>query len=225
LWTSGTMRSLGLPSGQCAVNSVGLGLNNSGHAVGYTWYPQGFCPTRVLFYSNGTSQFINNAMTGSATAIDDSGNIVGISGHAFLYAASVLTDLGSLGGPSGASAINNVGQIVGYSYPSGAIGAPYHPILWSGGQMTDLGTLGGLNAQALGINHTGHIIGVSQTTGGFAQHAFSWFAGTLTDLGTLGGLNSQADGINAGGQIVGWLTHRMAPSTRHFGILGHPPQI
>ncbi|MGA2052004.1 MAG: immunoglobulin domain-containing protein, partial [Opitutales bacterium] len=67
----------------------------------------------------------------------------------------------------------------------------------------DLGTLGGADSEALGLNASGQVVGVSITTPG-ANHAFVWSAGTMTDLGVLpGGSSSEAIGINNAGQITG----------------------
>jgi probable HAF family extracellular repeat protein len=51
-----------------------------------------------------------------------------------------MTDLGTLGGFSGAEAINAAGQVVGWS--DDVLGRQ-HAFLWEDGTMTDLGTLGG----------------------------------------------------------------------------------
>ena len=76
-----------------------------------------------------------------------------------------ITDLGSLGfGVSDALAINNNGQVTGYSYTSQQIQVscpphqyggqkkcfihPYHAFLWSNGAMKDLGTSAAPTARA-----------------------------------------------------------------------------
>jgi len=112
-----------------------------------------------------------------------------------------IIDLGTLGGAySYANAINENGQIVGYSETdSGYV----HAFLWENGVMTDLGTLGGCCSSARVINERGQIAGISQTaTDGY--HPFLWYKGEMIDLGTLGGtLSPEASDINEQGQVVG----------------------
>src|SRR4051812_43468965 len=68
-----------------------------------------------------------------------------------------VTELGTFAGSttSYASAINNAGQVVGFS------GFPLsHAFLYSNGQMQDLGTLpGGQNSYAYAINNVGQVTG------------------------------------------------------------------
>ena len=118
-----------------------------------------------------------------------------------------FTDLGTLGGQfSRANAINNAGQIAGYSYLAGdPMNTPFHAVLWQGTTTTDLGTLGGQNSEARAINAAGQIAGVAYLTNG-ARHATVWTGSTTTDLGTLagpGGFVSDAYGINQAGTVVG----------------------
>jgi probable HAF family extracellular repeat protein len=75
-----------------------------------------------------------------------------------------MTDLGALliYSSSEAHGMNDAGQVVGFSY---ATGAPYyeeHPFLYSGGELIDLGTLGGHDAGAWAINNRAQIVGVSE---------------------------------------------------------------
>jgi probable HAF family extracellular repeat protein len=109
--------------------------------------------------------------------------------------------LGSLGGSSsGANAINDLGQVVGFSWTSNG-NAASHAVLWSGANTVDLGTLGGASSIAYDINDAGQIVGVADR--GSLSHATLWQGTTVTDLGTLGGWDSAAYGINKAGQIVG----------------------
>ena len=85
-----------------------------------------------------------------------------------------MQDLGTLPGGmnSAANAINNSGQVVGYS---GNSSSPEHAFLYSVGTMQDLGTLsGGSTSCANAINNIGNIgqvVGWSQSSSG-TQHAF-----------------------------------------------------
>jgi len=72
-----------------------------------------------------------------------------------------VQELGTLGGDSYASAINDSGQVVGYSHP--ANGAP-HAFLYKDDKMTDLGTLGGTSSYAYDINNSGQVVGWSHNS-------------------------------------------------------------
>lgn len=119
-----------------------------------------------------------------------------------------VVDLGTLGGSySYAYALNNAGQVVGYSYTAGSSNG--HATLFSGTGTgnTDLGLLpGGVSSIAYGINNSGQIVGVSTpSAGNTARHAtlFSGTGSSNSDLGTLGGTFSEAHGISDSGQIAG----------------------
>jgi uncharacterized repeat protein (TIGR01451 family) len=113
-----------------------------------------------------------------------------------------LTDLSTLGGNSSlAYAINEVGQVIGYSNIAGS--QQQRAFVWESGVMTDLGTLGGNYSGAFAINEAGQVIGNAQTVLG-EQHAFVWESGVMIDLGTLGGSRSVALDINEAGQVIGW---------------------
>jgi probable HAF family extracellular repeat protein len=123
---------------------------------------------------------------------------------AALTGPSSVTDLGTLpGGTSSAAyAVNDQGQIVGYS---SAGDGGNHAVLFANGTVTDLGRLpDGLYSYAYGINSAGQIVGASTTSTG-ANHAVLYQGGAVTDLGVLpGGDYSIAADINDQGTIVGY---------------------
>ncbi len=87
-----------------------------------------------------------------------------------------VTDLGVLGGRlSVATAVNDLGQVVGYSEFSDRT-ARSHAFFWTATTgMRDLGTLAGNDSIASAINNAGQVAGCS-TTSSSLGHAFLWTA-------------------------------------------------
>lgn len=159
-----------------------------------------------------------------ATGLNDSGQVVGYSQtsagatNSFLWTPGAsggvqgnpqMQNLGTLGGAvSEAYAINNSGQITGYSdIPTGQT-SRQHAFLYSGGAMTDVGQ--GLsvlvNSYGYSINSSGHIAGTAYDSGYKAPHAFFFNGATAVDLGVFGGVGSSALAINNWDNLVGYLT-------------------
>src|SRR5262249_11493607 len=119
-----------------------------------------------------------------------------------------VTDLGRLPGATstGASVINDVGQIAGVS---GVSLKPYDAFRWQNGHMQDLGRIGtsnyGVTPYPSGINHGGYVVGYS-----ILNSAWVWTGtGKIQDLNTLIPSNSGwylnvAWGINDAKTIVGY---------------------
>ena len=111
-----------------------------------------------------------------------------------------VMNLGTLGGlTSTATAVNTLGQVVGYSETAAG---ETHAFLFSGGAMTDLGTLGGVYSVATGINASGQVVGYSQTASGEFR-GFIYTGGTMQPLPTLGGADGFAYAVNDSGVVVG----------------------
>jgi probable HAF family extracellular repeat protein len=108
--------------------------------------------------------------------------------------------------------LNEVGQVVGFSNPSGVLGIDFRPhaFLWTReGGIVDLGTLpDDSTSQALGINIKGQIVGISSRPG--SNRAFLFEGGVMKDLNDLvaNGFPHRlivAQHINDDGVIVGRL--------------------
>ena len=161
-------------------------------------------------------------LTFTGVAINDAGQVAGTQNpgegppgapppRAMLYTPGVgVQDLGTLGGTrSEAYALNEQGQVVGYS--TTATGAR-HAFLWTpGAGMQDLGVLaGGLSSTARGINDRGEVVGQSTLPPVGPRnpetHAFLWTpTAGMQDLDALGGefTSSVAYDINNAAQVVG----------------------
>jgi probable HAF family extracellular repeat protein len=160
----------------------------------------------------------------AATAINNRGDIVGISGtcdqavgrftaaHAVLWSGGTITDIGNLGGDTWNTpmAINEHRDIAGFASLAGD--DPDNPTLtafrWTRrGGIENLHTLAGhLTSQATGINNRGDIVGTSCPAAGVCS-AFLWRDGEMFDLNAHDGgytyhLESAQD-INDAGDIAG----------------------
>ncbi len=199
LWTDGSMTDLGTlrPNDQ---ESSGLGINNHGDVVGYS-----YGPGRAALWRNGqVSDLGTLGLDSIAYAINGAVQIVGSSqpspaeSHAVLWQNGELIDLTTTyNAPmGGALDINAVGQIVGE-------GIRLEP----DGTITELGTLGGPWTLASALNDQGQVVGRSQRGNGsdYDWHAFHWDGGVMTDLGAIGSyLSSEAVDINNSGQVIGY---------------------
>jgi probable HAF family extracellular repeat protein len=224
LWQKGVMADLGGLAGR---SSLATWLNNRQRMVGAseleqldpTGYPayHAFVRQRGVVTDLGTlggpnsyASAINASgqVTGEADLNWDIDPILGIPDfHAVVWQNGAVTDLGTLGGTfSESNAINDRGEVVGYSFLPGNV--DIHAFLWQDGAMQDLGTVAGdSDSVAKFVSTGGQVLGGSGTLSS-AVHAFLWQNGRMTDLNTLissasGWQLQVADGINARGQIIG----------------------
>ena len=170
------MTDLGtLPGGD---TSSASGINNAGQVVGWS-----------LKASNDMRAF---------TIDDTRAFITGPNGMG-------MSDLGTLGGiHSSASAINDAGQVVGWSNTTEGT---QHAFITGrdGVGMTDFDTRDEDVSFANGINNAGQVVGEAGMDG-YQSHAFITDPNgmSMTDLGTIGGARSAASDINDLGQVAGW---------------------
>jgi len=128
LYENGQMKDLGTLGGGF---SQATAINNSGQVVGDSDTASG--QRHAFLYENGEMKDLNSLIPQdsgwtlkNASGINTAGQIVGgglINGqsHGFLYENGQVKDLGTLGGSnSSASDINDLGQVVGYSYTANA---------------------------------------------------------------------------------------------------------
>jgi probable HAF family extracellular repeat protein len=212
-----------------STKSYGYGINSSGQIVGYT-QPQGQSAYYAFLYdpSTSTSTYLGRptgTKQATATAINDSGQVVGFTGDdsggpnalrsAFIYngPGNIVRIPGATVGAvvngttitgSSANAINNHGQVTGYS----SVGLYDQAFIYDPSATTpflSLGTLGGATSYGKSINDSGAVVGYSSLSDG-VTHAFLYTnKDGMIDLGALGvaGNTSQANAINNAGTIVG----------------------
>lgn len=235
VWRNGVMKPLPTLGGN---NGFATGVNNRGQVVGWAESavhdptcvpPQVLQFEAVIYGPNGNVRELppfSGDPDGAATAINDQGEVVGISGicqnavgnlsaeHAVLWANGVPMNIGNLGGAGWNTpmAINERGEIVGFSDLTGDNNGQtpnFHAFLWTSQKgIQDLGTLpGDVLSEALGINDEGQVVGVSIDANN-NERAFIWQNGVMTDLNTLVGSGTSlyllaAGDINDRGEITG----------------------
>jgi probable HAF family extracellular repeat protein len=241
VWEQNQMR--GLPTFLGGNNGFATGANNLRQAVG--WAENGVhdptcCCTQVLqfrpaMWTLGPPDQIHDLplipgdTSGAATAINDNGQIVGISGicdqavgrhtakHAVLWENGGVTDLGTFPAPwwNTPTAINQHGDIVGFAGdPAFVEGDVLHAFMWTREDgLRPLKPLKGrtpqhVDSEAYGINERRQVVGVSCDADQTDCRAVVWDHGAYpTDLNDLkGGYSAflaSAKDINDKGEITG----------------------
>src|SRR6266436_3876243 len=241
VWEGGPMR--GLPNFPGGNNGFATGANNLRQVVGWAENgveddacvsPQVFQFRPAMWRLGPPDQIhdlplIPGDTSGSATAINDFGQVVGISGicdqaigrhtakHAVLWENGVVTDIGNLGAEwwNTPTAINQHGDVVGFAGdPAFVEGNPLHAFIWTKDNgIKALKPLRGrvpqhVDSEAYGINEVGQVVGVSCDADQNDCRAVIWDHGVYpTDLNDLkGGASAflaSAKDINNKGEITG----------------------
>ncbi len=224
VWEWGRMRRLPTLGGD---NGFAASANNRRQVVGWAENtvedPTCVHPQQLQFHAviwdlntNKTHQLppFSDDSSGAATAINDRGQVVGISGdcdqavgrhtarHAVLWDNGSVKHLGNVGGDTWntPTAITQRGDII-VGFASSPGDDPDSPMLraflWTerqdvcsklpGSDMCDLGTLDpGGTAQAWGVNERGQVVGISCPPAGLCK-AFLWENGVMKDLNAFKG--------------------------------------
>src|SRR5881392_876853 len=241
VWQNNQMR--GLPPFPGGNNGFATGANNLGQVVG--WAENGVhdpncCCTQVLqfrpaVWTLGPSDQIHDLplipgdTSGAATAINDNGQIVGISGicdqavgrhtakHAVLWENGGVTDIGNLGAEwwNTPTAINQHGDVVGFAGdPAFVEGNPLNAFMWTREdgirhlKPLPRRTPPHVDSEAYGINEARQVVGISCDADFVDCRAVVWNHGnTPTDLndfkGSYGPRLESAKDINDNGEITG----------------------
>jgi probable HAF family extracellular repeat protein len=221
LYSGGKMVDLGTLPGH--YDSYATGVNDSGYVVGYS--AQSSSNERAFLRTTGALVNLGTLPNGNrsrATAVNNLGHVVGYSQttnyaeHAFLYSNGTMKDLGTVGGNAGgnshARAINDAGQIAGWS-TVGTNLSVLHAFLYSAGKLEDLGALPGYPfSYANGLNGSGHVVGFvaadEERFAGEKKRAFLYRNGRMLDLNETLQPGSawvllEATAINDNGAIAG----------------------
>jgi len=232
-WQNGNLTAL--PPFPGGYSSYATGVNNRGQIVG--WAENGVhdstCDTTmqilqfraVIWQPDGVMQELPplpGDSTSAATAINDLGQVVGISGdcgiavgsvsarHAVLWENGVPRNLGNIGGDAWntPTAINNQGVIVGFANLTPGTARNFEAFIWtaSAGMKSLHKITGDLRSEALDINEKGQIVGLSRG-GPHTFRAVLWQNGQLFDMNDLTSPGSPflvlAGSIDSQGHIVG----------------------
>ena len=243
LWDNGVITDLAPGTTE---HSVANGINDFGQIIANrSW-------TVPFLWHNGVTTILPNlggAGGGFGADINNAGQAVGSASttfvtqlgpvsHAVLWENGTAFDLGVLPGAeeSGASAINELGVIVGTSGRTDpeTYEQTYRPFIVTNGVMSPI-SVPSSEAYASDINDHGVIVGTMRAGGGVSHwHAYIHVNGVTTNLNSLippgSGLHlAYANGINNDGQIVGmaydkqfrqhaYLLTPMAPGTPVLNI-------
>lgn len=237
VWENGELRELPTLGGN---NGFATGVNSRGQIVGWAETDfedpscigtQKFGFLAALWELDGDEIHVTelppyaDGSASAATAINESGQVVGISGicgdavghhsarHAVLWEDGVPMDLGNIGGEAWNTpmAINDRGEVVGFANIADDEDGNFNAnaFYWNRHEgIRSLGTLdGNLFSQAHGINARGQVVGTS-FGGPLGQRAFIWEGEDMLDLNDFvepgySGVLLHARHISQSGEITG----------------------
>ena len=260
VWEQSLGQMRGLPNFPGGHNGFATGANNLRQVVGWAenGVHDGDCvsPQVLRFlpavWSLGPPDQIHDLplvpgdSSGAATAINDNGQIVGISGicdqavgrhtarHAVLWENGGVIDLGNLGAQwwNTPTAINQRGDVVGFAGdPAFVEGDIVHAFMWTRDDgIRHLKPLKGrspqhVDSEAYGINEARQVVGVSCDADFVDCRAVVWNNGTVpTDLNELKGSFSahleSAKDINDEGEITGRAIDATGVLTAYLAVPG-----
>ena len=264
-WFGGRMAALPTLGG---VNGYAAGTNDWGQIVGWaeTSYHDPTC-TAVTKVPNSFYQVLQfepvfwdfagrvhelptvpGDPDGAATAINDWGQAVGISGtcdqavgrfsaaHAVIWNNGSVYQLPTFGGISWNTPqdINNLGEVVGFDNLPGDTSGQFQPLgfVWTknGGLQKILPLPGDTNTEAAGVNDFGQVVGVSfnPSNPNALPRAIIWKNGKTRDLNAYLRANSSlyllaASDINDAGDIVGQALVMGSSPAQTPAFLATPP--
>ncbi len=206
-------------------SSVAWAINEDGDVVGWSTGPEG---TRAFVYTDAGGMVALPGLPDRprtiARDINDAGVVVGSAnaggtdiGRAVIWSDGSAVDLGTLGTGefSEAWGLNNLGEVVGWSFTDGANGLTgVHAFLYTqAGELLDL-TPESDNGSALDINDAGQVTGYMTAFGGY--HAFLGEREAI-DLGVLPEFaHSFGLAVSSSGQVAGNVTSASGDSERLF---------
>jgi probable HAF family extracellular repeat protein len=261
VWEFGRIRALPTLGGR---NSFATGVNNRRQIVGWsentvedpaTCAPPQIFQFRAVVWGPGRNDIrelplVSGDNSSAATAINDAGQVVGISGtcdqavgratakHAVLWNRGQITEIPNIGSDKWNTpmAINQQGDIVGFLGQPGD--DPDNPrlraFLWTRERGTEnLGTLPGDDySEARGINERRQVVGVSCVDPSLVScRAFFWENGEMFDLNDLapsrpgGAVLINAQDINDVGVISGRAFIAGPPADRYAFVAIPGPRL
>ena len=260
VWEGCQMR--GLPNFPGGNNGFATGANNLGQVVGWaendvhdpTCVSPQVLQFRPAVWELGPPDqirdlpLISGDTSGAATATNDNGQVVGISGicdqavgrhtakHAVLWEDDRVTDIGNLGAEwwNTPTAINEQGEIVGFAGdPAFVEGDILHAFIWTKRNgIQPLLALPGrtpdhVDSEAYGINENGQVVGTSCDANFVDCRAVVWdHSAVPTDLNDLKAPGfparlESAKGINDKGEITGRAIDANNVRTAYLAVPGH----